>query len=68
MSEFKGPSISYEEGERYKKNYRKGRYRTVVIVVEGKVIAAPYDERGARYEEGEVLVGGQRAVQEGEVM
>ena len=44
-----------------------GRYRTVVIVFEGKVVAASYDEEGPKFEEGTVLTAGQKTSQEGEI-
>jgi len=65
--ELKNTSIFYEEAEKLKKRYPKGKYRTTVIVYEGKVIVCPYDERGIRYEEGVILTGGQKATFEGEV-
>jgi hypothetical protein len=57
----------YEEGEKYKKRYPRGKYRTTVIVFEGRVVVAPYDERGARYEEGMILTGGEKITIEGEI-
>jgi len=59
--------IVYEEGEWFKKPYAQGKYRTIVIVHEGCVVAAPYDEDGADYKRGTVLTAGQKTSQEGEV-
>lgn len=59
--------IVYEEGNRFKKPYKQGRYRTTIIVREGCVVATPYDEEGADYEKGAVLTAGQKTSQEGEV-
>ncbi|MBU1128492.1 MAG: hypothetical protein KKG95_00285, partial [Candidatus Omnitrophica bacterium] len=40
-----------DDDERWKKKRAKSRYRTVVIVFEGKVVVAPYDEKGIKHEE-----------------
>jgi hypothetical protein len=56
-----------DEDEMWRKRYLKGKYRTVVIVFEGKVVMAPYDEHGVNEEEAVVLLGGQQAQQQGEV-
>ena len=52
---------------RYKKYYKKGKYRTVVIVIEGKVVMAPYDEKGVKEEGSKTLTDGDSSQQEGEV-
>jgi tellurite resistance-related uncharacterized protein len=52
-----GSIISLEKW--YKKG---GKYRTTVEVVTGKVIVAPYDEKGPKYEEGVILFAGQQLV------
>jgi hypothetical protein len=54
----------YEEGEKLKKRYPKGKYRTTVIVFEGRVVVAPYDEYGVKYDEATVLTGGQKVAVE----
>ena len=56
-----------DEKKKYKKKYIKGKYRTVVIVFEGRVVACPYGEEGPRFEEGTTLTKGQRTIQEGAV-
>ncbi|MFH0764489.1 MAG: GLUG motif-containing protein, partial [Candidatus Omnitrophota bacterium] len=61
-----GPS--WDRANKYEKPYLPGKYRTVVIVFEGKVVVAPYDEKGPRYDEGIVLTEGGKALQEGEIM
>ena len=35
-----------DKTQKYKKPYKSGKYRTVVIVFEGKVIVSPYDQKG----------------------
>jgi len=60
--------VEYEEGKKkYRKDYADGKYRTVVIVFEGRVIVAPYDEEGPRFDEGESLSAGEEASVEGEI-
>ncbi|MCK4463476.1 MAG: DUF2341 domain-containing protein, partial [Candidatus Omnitrophica bacterium] len=61
------PFSPQDEKKKYKKKYIKGKYRTVVIVFEGRVVACPYDEEGPKFEQGTTLTTGQRTVQEGEV-
>jgi len=46
--------------ERYGRCYYPGTYRTNVIVFEGRVIVAPYDKKGPKYEEGILLVAGEK--------
>jgi hypothetical protein len=59
---------SYEEGDDIlKKKYTAGKYRTVVIVYEGKVVVNPYDEEGIKENEGVALTAGQKATHEEEV-
>ncbi|MFC1570752.1 beta strand repeat-containing protein, partial [Candidatus Omnitrophota bacterium] len=61
-------NLDFEEGrKKYKKNYKSGKYKTTVICFEGKVVASPYDEDGAKEEDGVVLEGGQKAEIEGEL-
>ena len=59
--------FDYEERNKWKKHYRRGKYRTVVIVYEGKVVEAPYDENGPQYDESKTLTDGDRTWREGEV-
>ena len=56
-----------EEKKKYKKYYRLGKYRTVVIVFEGSVVLAPYDEAGPKYEEGVTLTEGDKTSVEGDI-
>ena len=51
----------------YKKQYASGKYKTVVIVYEGKVAVGPYDEKGAKYDEGTLLTPGQKTTNVSEV-
>jgi filamentous hemagglutinin family protein len=51
----------------YQKCYPVGKYKTVVIVFEGKVVVVPYDEKGPRYEEEMLILPGQRITKEQEV-
>jgi hypothetical protein len=61
-------SFWYEEAQLKKRLYKKGKYRTTVIVYEGKVLVTPYDdEQGLRLDEQVTLTAGQSTVQEGEV-
>ncbi len=60
-------SFWYEEGQRKRQRYPKGKYRTIVVVYEGKVVMTPYDETGLRTDEAVTLVGGQSSMQDGEV-
>ncbi|MFC1570799.1 beta strand repeat-containing protein, partial [Candidatus Omnitrophota bacterium] len=53
-------NLDFEEGKKkYRKWYRGGKYKTTVIVYEGKVVASPYDEDGAKYDEGVTLTNGE---------
>jgi len=63
-----GMSTSDEEQEKYKKWYKKGKYRTVVIVLEGKVVTAPYDEEGPKFNEGTAIGHGEEHTVEGEIV
>ncbi|MCM8790746.1 MAG: hypothetical protein NC938_03490 [Candidatus Omnitrophica bacterium] len=51
----------------YKKRYAKGKYRTVVIVMEGKVAVADYSEKGVDYENAKMVTDGQKIEVKGEV-
>jgi hypothetical protein len=62
----KNSNLNYEDNEnKYKKQYNSGKYKTTVIVFEGKVVAAPYDEKGARYDQGVSVIGGSKFVNQG---
>lgn len=50
-----------------KKNYAAGKYKTVVIVYEGKVAVSPYDEKGPNYSEGTMVTPGNETSSEGEI-
>jgi hypothetical protein len=57
--------IIYEEGKKkYRKRFRKGRYHTVVVVYDGKVVAAPYNDKGPRYDLGDTLGAGDKILHE----
>jgi hypothetical protein len=57
-------SILYEEAEKkYRKHYAAGKYQTVIIVFEGKVVTTPYDEKGIKEKEAATLTRGQRLSQ-----
>jgi hypothetical protein len=57
-------SVIYnEEDKKYKRHYKEGRYRTVVIVFEGKVLTAPYSEKGVSEKQGVMVTAGQRVSQ-----
>jgi len=61
-------NLNYEEGERkFKKHYARGKYKTVVILFEGKVVMTPYDTQGPKEEDTVILLPGQNAIQKGEV-
>ena len=55
------------DASKYDKWYKEGKYRTVVIVFEGKVVVSEYDNGGARYDNATVLTGGEKTSAEGEV-
>jgi hypothetical protein len=55
--------IYQEEDKKYKSRYVQGRYRTVVIVFEGKVVAAPYSEKGVDEKRGVMVTAGNRVSQ-----
>jgi hypothetical protein len=58
---------AYEEGDKLKKLYPRGRYRTAVIVFEGVVLVTPYDEMGVKTEGTVTLTAGETTAQTGEV-
>ncbi|MCH7505074.1 hypothetical protein IID04_05540, partial [PVC group bacterium] len=47
--------IDYKDGKKWKKRYIHAKYRTVIIIYEGKVVEAPYDENGPDDEKETVL-------------
>jgi len=55
--------IYQEEDKKYKKHYTQGKYRTVVIVFEGKVLTAPYSEKGVDEKQGVMVTAGNRVSQ-----
>ncbi len=59
--------INNEEEKKYKRWYRQGKYKTTVIVFEGKVVSSPYDEDGVKESKRAVLMPGDKVEQEGEV-
>ncbi|MFC1576623.1 beta strand repeat-containing protein [Candidatus Omnitrophota bacterium] len=54
--------------KKFLKDYATGRYKTVVIVFEGAVAVADYDDEGVDLENAELLTGGQSAAREGEIL
>jgi hypothetical protein len=58
---------SGKKSDKYAKNYAKGKYKTVVIVFEGKVMVSAYDKSGPKLKQGKAVSGGQQAVQKGEI-
>jgi len=54
--------------ERFSKRYPKGKYRTIVIVFEGKVAVGAYDEDGPKYDDGVLLLPGQKAIRDAEII
>ena len=60
-------SVPEESDKKLKKDYIIGKYRTVVIVFEGRVLVSPYDEEGVKEKEGVALTAGQKATHEEEV-
>jgi hypothetical protein len=58
----------YSWDEIYKKSrYVKGKYKTVVIVFEGKVIVSPYNDKGVDNSKGTFLTGGEKINTSGEI-
>jgi len=57
----------YYQGQKWDKQYQKGKYKTVVIVFEGKVAVAPYDSNGPMYSEGVLLTAGETYSTEGSI-
>jgi hypothetical protein len=68
--EAKQPQIALGDdivNKKYLKSYAAGKYRTVVIVFEGRVVFSPYDEEGIKEKETVALTAGQQTSQTGEV-
>jgi hypothetical protein len=53
--------------KRYKKDYPKGKYKTVIIVYEGRVVVADYNDKGPDYKNATDLPSGNKADVEGDV-
>ena len=51
----------------YKKIYTAGRYITNVACFEGEVYVRPYDELGVKWDEGEIIKGGEKTSATGEI-
>jgi hypothetical protein len=49
-----------DDETKYNKKYKKGKYRTVVIVYEGVVVEAPYTSKGPERSQQKTLKQGQR--------
>ncbi|MFA6282116.1 MAG: hypothetical protein WCY05_06430, partial [Candidatus Omnitrophota bacterium] len=45
-----------------RKKYKPGKYRTVVVVFEGSVVTAPYDEKGVKVNEATIIRPGEKTV------
>ena len=58
----------WDEGKRKYAKFKKGKYRTVVIVFSGRVVVTPYDEMGLRRDDEVSLTAGQRAYQTGTIL
>jgi len=56
-----------DENKKYKRWYRQGKYKTMVIVFEGKVVTVPYDEKGIKIDKIKTISAGQSVVHSGEV-
>jgi hypothetical protein len=55
--------------KKYARNYASGKYKTVVIVFEGKVLVASYDaKRGPNYKTATAVTGGQKTEQKGQIL
>ncbi len=61
-----GQPPSYD-GKSYKKKYKAGKYRTVVIVIEGRVAVAGYTDKGPDYANAKILVGGEKVERIGRI-
>nr|HPN73620.1 hypothetical protein [Candidatus Omnitrophota bacterium] len=60
--------LTDDDGEKkWKKWYQKGKYKTSITVLEGKVLLAKYDEKGAQYDDATELSGGESAEVKGAV-
>ena len=54
-------SLLWEEGDtKYSKYYKDGKYKTSVIVYEGRVAVGTYDEKGADYGNKDFVLPGQK--------
>jgi hypothetical protein len=54
---------------KYARNYAKGKYKTAVIVFEGKVLVASYNEKkGPNYKTATAVTGGQKTEQKGQIL
>jgi len=57
-----------EFAKRYRKSYTPGKYRTIVIVYEGRVAVADYEnEKGPDYQKARSVKGGEKTETSGEV-
>jgi hypothetical protein len=50
-----------------RKQYKAGKYRTIVVVFEGSVVTAPYDESGVNMDEATIITAGQEISREAEI-
>jgi hypothetical protein len=60
-------AVPEEGAQKFKKDYIMGKYRTIVIVFEGRVLVSPYDEEGAKEDKTVALTAGQTTANEGDV-
>jgi len=56
-----------EEKAKWGKKYAKGKYKTVVVVFEGSVALAEYDEMGPEYKNATMVKGGEKFEKEAEI-
>ena len=56
-----------EAEKKYKQRYVSGKYRTSVIVFEGRVVAAPYNDQGPYVGQADILDAGQKILRVGEI-
>jgi len=59
--------LDFLNTKKFWKTYDAGKYKTVVVVFEGRVSETPYNEGGLEADETTVLTGGQRTERKGEV-
>jgi hypothetical protein len=64
-----GDEMVNDGRSKYARNYAKGKYKTAVIVFEGKVLVASYNEKkGPDYKTATAVTGGQKTEQKGQIL